>query len=157
MAAVFTLGERKAAKVAALRDGVGVLRASLSAYAAAHTGRFLLFGSAARGELRHDSDVDILLDFPEAEQADAWRFAEDECWRLGLDPDVRPLGWCRPAFIARLGAETVELHGYDGFDVRQSGPAIHAAEELSNGLEEALREFRSAVDGHDPQSAHDIA
>ena len=49
------------------------------------------------------------------------------------------------------------VHGYDGFDVRQSGPAIHAAEELSNGLEEALRVFRTAVDGHDPQSAHDIA
>ncbi len=106
---VLTLGERKAAKVAALCAALGVLRASLATYARAHDGRFLLFGSAARGELRHDSDVDVLVDFPEAGLPAAWRFVEDECWRLGLEPDVRPLAWCRPAFLAHIGAEAVEL------------------------------------------------
>jgi predicted nucleotidyltransferase len=28
-------------------------------------GHFLLYGSAARGDLRDDSDVDLLLDFPD--------------------------------------------------------------------------------------------
>ncbi|MEO8715846.1 MAG: nucleotidyltransferase domain-containing protein [Acetobacteraceae bacterium] len=106
---VLTLRERKAAKIAALRDGVVALRASLAAYARGHSGRFLLFGSAARGELHYDSDVDILLDFPEAAEADAWRFAEDECWRLGLKPDILPLASCKPTFIAHVIGDAVEL------------------------------------------------
>ncbi len=42
-------------------------------------GGFLLFGSAARGEMRFDSDVDILVDFP----PDAWRDPLELC-RAGL-------------------------------------------------------------------------
>ncbi len=109
MSEFLTLKARKAAKLAALRDALAVLRTSLTDYARANGGRFLLFGSAARDELRHDSDVDVLVDFPEAELASAWRFVEDECWRLGLEPDVLPLAWCKPAFLAHIEAELVEL------------------------------------------------
>jgi predicted nucleotidyltransferase len=62
---VLTLKARKAAKLAAMQDALASLRASLSDYARANGGRFLLFGSAARGALRPDSNVDVLVDFPE--------------------------------------------------------------------------------------------
>lgn len=106
---VRTLQERKSARIAALRDGVERLRPRLSAYAREHGGRYLLYGSAARDALHIHSDVDLLLDFPEAEQAAAWRFAEDECWRLGLEPDIRPLGWCKPGFVGQALLGAVEL------------------------------------------------
>ncbi|WP_376100065.1 nucleotidyltransferase family protein [Roseomonas sp. CCTCC AB2023176] len=54
-----------AGKLARLRAAVGELRLLPAAEAPRLGGRYLLFGSAARGEMRHDSDVDILLDFPD--------------------------------------------------------------------------------------------
>jgi predicted nucleotidyltransferase len=93
----------------ALRDALVALRASLTGYARANGGRFLLFGSAARGDLRYDSDIDVLVDFPEDRLAAAWRFVEDKCWRLGLEPDVMPFAWYKPSFLAHVAADTVEL------------------------------------------------
>ena len=60
---IVTLTERKAAEAERRRLAVAELRVVLTGYARAHGGRFLLFGSAARGTMRYDSDVDILLDF----------------------------------------------------------------------------------------------
>lgn len=91
---VHTLQERKSARIAALRDGVERLRPRLSAYAREHGGRYLLYGSAARDALHIHSDVDLLL---------------DECWRLGLEPDIRPLGWCKPGFAGQAWCGAVEL------------------------------------------------
>ena len=109
MSAFLTLKARKAARLAALRDALATLRVSLADYVRANGGRFLLFGSAARGDLRHDSDIDVLVDFPEDTLAAAWRFVEDECWRPDLEPDVLPLAWCKLGFLAHVAAETVEL------------------------------------------------
>ena len=83
---------------------------ALSDYARAHGGRFLLYGSAARGDLRHDSDIDLLVDFPETAQSAAWAFAEQACWDRGLEPDIRPLAWCSEPFRAHVlpGAVTLE-------------------------------------------------
>lgn len=106
---VRTLEERKSARITALREGVARLRLGLAAYARDHGGRYLLYGSAARDALHIHSDVDLLLDFPEYEQAAAWRFAEDECWRLGLEPDIRPLDWCKPEFVEQALRGAVEL------------------------------------------------
>jgi tRNA nucleotidyltransferase (CCA-adding enzyme) len=64
------------------------LPTALAAYAASRGGRYLLYGSAARGTMRHDSDVDILADFPPEAIDDAWVFAEEARWR-----DRRPLAY----------------------------------------------------------------
>ncbi|MXW85316.1 MAG: DNA polymerase subunit beta, partial [Boseongicola sp. SB0667_bin_21] len=53
--------------------------ARLSSHARRHGGRFLVFGSAARGDMRHDSDIDILVDFPPEMELDAVIFAEEAC------------------------------------------------------------------------------
>ena len=73
---IVTLKERKANEAERRQRAVEDLRVALAEYARAHGGRFLLFGSAARGTMRYDSDVDILVDFRGEELDDAWAFAE---------------------------------------------------------------------------------
>jgi predicted nucleotidyltransferase len=102
MGDIVTLRERKAAAVERKRQALATLRPVLLSYTRAHGGRFLLFGSAARGTLRRDSDVDILTDFPEHDTAAAWNFAERACWDLGLEPDVMPRAWCKADFLAHI-------------------------------------------------------
>ena len=109
MTRIVTLGEIKAAEAARRRDAVAALKADLAAYAKAHGGRFLLFGSAARGEMRYDSDVDILVDFAPDLLDDAWSFAERACFDRGLDPDIAPFAWCRGRFRDRVTPDLLVL------------------------------------------------
>lgn len=50
-------------------------------------GRFILYGSAARDDLRADSDIDVLLDFPLERQAEAYRVLEEasSSWKVKVD------------------------------------------------------------------------
>jgi hypothetical protein len=88
MQRIVTLSERKAAEAVRRQHAVAELVPALAAYARARGGRFPLFGSAARRTMRYDSDVDILVDFPEDARGDAWNFAETACWDRGLEPDL---------------------------------------------------------------------
>lgn len=95
-----TLAERKNAAVAAKTAALDELLGLLAGRARELGGRYLLYGSAARGELRPDSDVDLLLDFADGDASStAWGFAEDECARLGLHCDIRPVVMCEPRFL----------------------------------------------------------
>ncbi len=98
--AVRTLAERRAAEVAAKVAAVDELLRALESRAGEIGGRYLLYGSAARGALRRDSDVDLLLDFADGDaMTAAWGFAEDECARLSLDCDIRPVAMCEQRFL----------------------------------------------------------
>jgi hypothetical protein len=97
---IVTLAERKAAEATRRQHAVTELRLALDPYARAHGGRFLLFGSAGRGRMRYDSDVDILVDFPPDRQVAAWNFAERACWDRRLDPDIMTSAWCTEDFLA---------------------------------------------------------
>lgn len=99
---IVTLTERKTSEARRRQHAVLDLRRALAEYASAHGGRFLLFGSAARGTMRYNSDVDILTDFPEGETSAAWNFAEHASWDRGLDPDVMPRSWCRDDFLLHV-------------------------------------------------------
>ena len=108
--AVRTLAKRKAEAAAVKAAAVGELRRSLARRARELGGRFLIYGSAARGELRHDSDVDLLLDFANQDLTSvAWGFAEDECSRLGLACDIRPITMCDERFLAHVMPEATAL------------------------------------------------
>jgi hypothetical protein len=109
MGLYLTLSERKAAQRAAIAQAVMELRAVLADCARANGGRFLLYGSAARGDLNYDSAVNLLLDFPEDRQATAWRFAEQACWDRGVEPDIRPLAWCSHFFLNRVLTDAIVL------------------------------------------------
>ncbi len=99
---IVTLPERKAAEAARRAAAVEALVPVLADFARAHGGRYLLFGSAARRDMKFHSDVDLLLDFPEAAFAAAWDFAEAACWDRGLEPDLLPYSGCKPAFLDHI-------------------------------------------------------
>jgi tRNA nucleotidyltransferase (CCA-adding enzyme) len=105
MATVVTLSALKAAERDRRVSAVAELGAELSAYAAEKGGRYLLYGSAARGTMRHDSDVDILADFPPDAIDDAWIYAEEACWRRRLPPDIRPRSWVGGDFLDHIGKD----------------------------------------------------
>ena len=73
-------------------------------------GRFLLYGSATRGGLRHGSDIDLLLDFPGHDATTAaWDAAERACAGLDLACDIRPLAWCGARFLHHVLPGAVPL------------------------------------------------
>ena len=105
MPEIVTLRERKADAATRRSEAVAALRPVLTAYARAHGGRFLLYGSAARGCIKYDSDVDLLLDFPPDQVREAWNFAESACWDRGLEADLLPYDGCKPAFLAHIAPD----------------------------------------------------
>lgn len=105
MPPIKTLTERRAEKVAQMRAAVDAIRAELRNEARRRGWTYVLYGSAATGELRPQSDVDIMVDAPEAELGAARRFAETACGRRGLYADVRPRIWCSDRLLARIAQE----------------------------------------------------
>jgi predicted nucleotidyltransferase len=105
MQRIITLTERKAAEATRRAAAVAEIAPILAAYAREHGGRFLLFGSAARGQMNFHSDVDLLIDFPDQAFGAAWDFAENACWDRGLDPDLLPFNGCKAAFLDHIAPD----------------------------------------------------
>ena len=68
---------RKAREASRRARAAEAVARRLSGYARRHGGRFILFGSAASGRMRHD--IDILTDFPDDRALEAFLFAECAC------------------------------------------------------------------------------
>ena len=109
MKAYRTIDQRKRDEAGRRDLAVHVLSERLRQYAWSKGGRFLLYGSTARGETRFDSDIDLLLDFPADLEVDAWRFAEEVCAAYGMEADIKPLAWCTPQFAAQVPMQAVVL------------------------------------------------
>lgn len=105
MQRIITLTAVKVAEAARRQAAVAALVPLLTAYARAHSGRFLLFGSAARGQMKYHSDVDLLLNFPADGFGEAWNFAEVACLDRGLEPDLLPFGGCKQAFLDHVAPD----------------------------------------------------
>lgn len=105
MANRMTLPAINQAEAARRQQAVAALKPALTAYARAHNGRFWLYGSAARGDMRYHSDVDILVDFAPDQDAGAWEFAERACFDRRLTPDLTRRVWCRQAFLDHIMAD----------------------------------------------------
>ena len=101
MSSIVTLKERKAHALARRKAAQARLEARLAA-AAQHGGCYRLYGSAARGAMRPDSDVDLLAEFPGHSISAAIRAAEDACDELGLACDIIDRAWCSEAFLQRV-------------------------------------------------------
>jgi predicted nucleotidyltransferase len=102
---IVTLTERKTTEAARRTAAVEALVPVLTEYARKHGGRFLLFGSAARGQMKFTSDVDLLMDFPPETLDEAWKFAEQACWDRELEPDLLPYGGCKAAFLDHIAPD----------------------------------------------------
>jgi predicted nucleotidyltransferase len=94
-----TIDQRRGEERVRLQAALGSLRATLTVYAAAHGGRFVLYGSAARGGLRCDSDVDIVVDFSADQRDAAMDFLEADARRLDLRLDARSADFVSRRFL----------------------------------------------------------
>ena len=102
MSEIVTLKEREARLLANRRAALAQLEPRLATAAAQYGGRYRMFGSAARGEMRPDSDVDLLADFSRENVSAAIRAAEDACEELGLRCDIVDRAWCSATFLRRV-------------------------------------------------------
>jgi predicted nucleotidyltransferase len=109
LARIVTLRERKATEAARRTAAADRIALKLQTYAREHGGRYLLFGSAARSEMRFDSDIDVLVDFPEDQMRDAMNAAEDFCEDEGLPCDVLPFETRSRSFLDRVLPTAHEL------------------------------------------------
>jgi predicted nucleotidyltransferase len=100
-----TLAERDAVRMERRRAAVADLSALLAQYARTHSGRYILYGSTARGEDRATSDVDILVDFPPARRIEAAVTAEAACAELDLRADVRDVETASDSLRQRIAHE----------------------------------------------------
>ena len=102
-----TDGERGAPS---LRASVEARRDAIRAAVARHHGRRVrLFGSAARGEDRPDSDVDLLIDFDaDSSLFDVVRLTRELGELLGRSVDIVSTGGLKPR-DKRIEAEAVDL------------------------------------------------
>ncbi len=109
MSTIVTIQERKARATAPRRAAANRIMSDLQIYARQNGGRFIVYGSVARGSMRHDSDVDILVDFPAETTHAALSFAEDLCFAAQLRPDISRLSWHSPAFLSRVMPKALVL------------------------------------------------
>ena len=74
--------------------------------------RLSVFGSAARGELRPDSDIDVLVEFEPGRRI-GLRFItiQDELTQLlGRPVDLNTRGFLSPSFVDRVSNEAVPVY-----------------------------------------------
>ena len=106
---VVTLAERKSRAIARLKAGFASASPALAAYAAARGGRFVIFGSFARGDIHPDSDCDVMVDFPTNLVRDARDAAETILRENELVPDVHLLSEVSDNLMQRIRRDGVPL------------------------------------------------
>lgn len=109
MTAVVTIAERKARALQRRQDAIAAALDDLRVYAQDTGGRFLIFGSAATGNIRRDSDLDILVDFPPETEGRAKAQVEEICSRHGVPVDIETVSWSSAGFLERVGPHAVVL------------------------------------------------
>ena len=110
MDTVPTLAERRRQKHAAMSAALAAADDALATAARMLGGRFIRYGSTARGDHRIGSDVDLLADFSDDRVAvEACRIADHICFDLGLRPDCRPACWVSEKLVARALSEGIVL------------------------------------------------
>ena len=109
MGKIVTRQEREDREAGRRAEAADTVMTMLRDYAASHGGRFVVFGTAARGAMRHDSDIDIWADFPLEGELGAVSFAEDVCALEGLPCDILYCGTPKAAFKDLIRDDMVVL------------------------------------------------
>lgn len=106
---IVTIAERKAQAIERLRSAFASTKAALERHAVAHGGRYVVFGSFARDDIRTDSDVDLMVDFPGKSERAAREIAETACRADGLVPDVYLKSEVSDALMRRILRDGVNV------------------------------------------------
>ena len=102
---IVTIAERKAQAIERLGAAYALVRMALADHAVAHGGRYVVFGSFARGDIRPESDVDLMVDFPAKAERGARDLAEATCRAHGLVPDVHLKSEVSDALMRRIARD----------------------------------------------------
>lgn len=108
-AGVLTLNERLSREMRRMQQAVAEIDAALIAYARQHGGRFIRYGSSAKGRMMLHSDIDIVADFDGGAAGPAASYAEDVCSERGMVADVRAVHHTSAALFGRALAEGIVL------------------------------------------------
>jgi len=106
---VMTLKERLSRERERMQQAVIEIDALLIGYARQHGGRFIRYGSTAKGRMMLHSDVDIVADFDGEAAGPAASYAEGVCRRRGMAADVRAVHHTSAALLGRALAEGIIL------------------------------------------------
>jgi len=106
---LITVPARKAAERARRIRAAEAMVARMRAYAEREAGRLWVFGSFVTGRMDHDSDLDVMIDFPAGGRRAAWDFLEALSAEHGLPLDVFERATTKPAFVARVEADGLRL------------------------------------------------
>ncbi|PZN93087.1 MAG: hypothetical protein DCF30_22160 [Hyphomicrobiales bacterium] len=101
---VATLQSRKRAEASRRKNAAAGVIEFLRAYAVQEGGRFVVFGSSTSGEMRYDSDIDVLVDFPPEKAAAAIVYVEDVCAAHALPADIFDASTTIETFVRRVQA-----------------------------------------------------
>lgn len=104
-----TLAERHRRKMEHMRASLEEIDGLLARYARRHGGRFIRYGSTAKGRAMAHSDVDIIADFADDASLGAASYAEELLIDRKLKPDVRPSAFVSDRFIALVAEDGVIL------------------------------------------------
>lgn len=104
-----TLKQRDARELARRQNAAAAIEDELRVYAHAYEGRFILYGSVARRSMHSRSDVDIIVDFPEGADRDAWDFAEEICAKHRMPADIQPRRWASKTLLERIAPDMLVL------------------------------------------------
>lgn len=81
----------------------------LRRFADRHGGRFYVFGSVASARLRHDSDMDILIDMPQELESAGWREAEESGRLHGIRVDLLTTAYASAEFVERVKSTAIAI------------------------------------------------
>src|SRR5260370_39739227 len=115
MSDVIKLAEAHRRKMEHMRAAVAEIDPLLIAYARQNGGRFIRYGSTAKGRAMAHSDVDIIADFPGEASLEALNYAEKLCSERNLKPDVRPSCWTSNRFTPPLADDGGILERWPSF------------------------------------------
>jgi predicted nucleotidyltransferase len=108
---IVTVRERKERETRRREDAAAGVAARLREHVekSGHIGRFIVFGSAAAGGMRHHSDIDIIIDFPAGQEAHAWTAAEDACAEWDIPADIMSIHTTKDAFVQKVLSRLHEI------------------------------------------------
>jgi predicted nucleotidyltransferase len=102
MSEVVTVSERNARETERPRQAAASIMAELTRYAAAHHGRYLVFGSVATAAIRPGSDFDVAVDFPEEAERAAINALEPSCARYEMQAEFHSTRTSGPASLSEF-------------------------------------------------------